>query len=117
MALALRYADAAVRKEVVAEECLRAAALIGGVADRARHHAVDHDLSADACEAFEDAHAAAQPFDPRLDLDDLAGADWTAEAHPLDPGKQYQLAAVLRLRQDQDAANLGHTLGQDRRRQ
>ena len=50
-------------------------------------------------------------------IDDVAGMDRAPVAHALDAHEVDQLLAVLRLRQDQDRADLCDRFGQDRRRQ
>ena len=47
----------------------------------------------DARDAFQQAHAAAQPQHDRFDLDDVAGMDRTAVAHALDAREEDAGAA------------------------
>src|SRR3974390_2022659 len=74
--------------------------------ERERHRALEHDLAADARDAFEDAHAAPDPDDVRFDLEHVPGIDRMPEADALDAGEKGEPLLVLGLRQDQDGANL-----------
>ena len=78
-----------------------------------RHRAIADDLAVDARGAAQNAHAAAQPLDDRLDLDDVARVDGAAVADALDAHEEDELLAVLRLRQDQDRADLRDRFRED----
>jgi hypothetical protein len=88
-----------------------------GWAERERHGSADDNFAIDACAPLELSHPAAQPFHARFDLDNVARPHRLPVAHALDAHEEDQLFAVLRLREDQDRADLRDGLRQDRRRQ
>ena len=95
----------------------RQAAHCHAAAEREGHRAVRDDPSADPRAPGEHAHAAAQPLDQRFDLDHVAGVHRAAIAHLLDAHEEDQAVAILRLREDEDGADLRDGLGENRRRQ
>ena len=90
---------------------------LGPWAEGEGHRAFNGDFAVDAGDAVQHAHPAAQAADDGLDFDDVAGVHGPAVAHPLDPRKERQALPVLGLGEDQNRADLGNRLGQNRRRE
>src|SRR5262245_60810288 len=81
------------------------------------HRPVDDSFAVDACHAFQEAHATPQPHDDGFYFDHVAGMDGTPIAHALDAGEKRKPLPVLRLRENEDRADLGDGLSQDGRRE
>src|SRR5215831_7459459 len=65
--------------------------------ERARHGATGDDPAVDARDAFEHAHAAAEPNDMRFHFDDVAWTNRFAESKALDAGQKRQALTVFGL--------------------
>jgi drug/metabolite transporter (DMT)-like permease len=76
---------------------------------------LEHDLAADSYHAFQHAHPAPDSYHVRLDFEDVAGMNGMPEANALDAREEGETLAVFGFRKNQDGADLGHGLGENRR--
>ena len=72
-------------------------------------------LSVDARDAFEQTHAASQPEDDGLDFDRVAGIERGDGSGRVNAGEKRKALAVFGFRENQDGADLGDRLSQNRR--
>lgn len=78
---------------------------------------MQHAPAVDLCVSTEHTHPRTQALHDGFDAHDITRLHHTREPYPLDPHEEDELVAILRLGQDQDRADLGDRLRQQRRRE